>query len=827
LRKRLPEYEAKRDFGITPEPAPGAAKTSEEQPRFVVHKHDASRLHYDVRLEIDGALASWSVPKGPSYDPAQKRLAIQTEDHPLEYGNFEGRIPDGEYGAGDSLIWDRGTYEVVPPGTASEQLKKGHLRVRFHGQKLDGEWHLVRTGGQGPKAQWLMFKAKDGKEKPGYDVVAERPESVVSGWVATRGPERASTLRAPHPPPEAMLEKYLPPMLATLVDEPPPDEENWIVERKYDGYRALSALSGGRVAMWTRNGLDLVGRFPAIARSLSQIVVGDAVVDGEIAILDAKGVPRFELIQQGKNDEALLFAFDLLRLDGEDLRERPIEQRRDLLRSLFFNTPANLRFSEELHGHVRELLEEVGRAGWEGLVLKRRGSHYQKGRSRDWLKLKAHLSQELAIVGWTPGEGSASSGIGALLLAVNEGGELVYAGKVGTGFSAKQRKELLQELRKDEVDEPQVRGAPRMRDAHWVKPRLVAQVSFAEWTSDGKLRHPSFQGLRLDKTPMETVREKPAAPPKGSGSRSRSGSGSTSEAVPVSESDQAPEPVEVKLTNPDRVLYPKDGITKQDVAAYYDAVSGPLLAAIKDRPLAVIHWNQGVGKPGWFEQNTGQKAEPWMKVVDTPSSKGPVRHLVVDRPETLRWLAQHAALELHMWHSRVESLTMPDWVVFDLDPADGKGIEQAIEVAQILHGMFDRLGLPSVPKTTGKRGLHVFVPLAPGHTYDDAQAFALSVGETVAQRLPQVTLERAKEKRKGRLYFDCLQNGYGKTVIAPYSLRGVDGAPVSTPLRWNEVEPGLDPKRFNLRTVPDRLKEVGDLFAPALRQGVRLPRFKR
>jgi len=285
--------------------------------------------------------------------------------------------------------------------------------------------------------------------------------------------------------------------------------------------------------------------------------------------------------------------------------------------------------------------------------------------------------------------------------------------------------------------------------------------------------------------------------------------------------------VEVKLTNPDRVLYPKDGITKKDVADYYDAVSGPLLAAIKDRPLAVIHWNQGVGKPGWFEQNTGQKAEPWMKVVDTPSSKGPVRHLVVDRPETLRWLAQHAALELHMWHSRAQSLTMPDWVVFDLDPADGKDIEQAIEVAQILRGMFDRLGLPSVPKTTGKRGLHVFVPLAPGHTYDDAQAFALSVGETVAQKLPQVTLERAKEKRKGRLYFDCLQNGYGKTVIAPYSLRGVDGAPVSTPLRWNEVEPGLDPKRFNLRTVPDRLKEVGDLFAPALRQGVRLPRFKR
>jgi bifunctional non-homologous end joining protein LigD len=842
LRKRLPEYEAKRDFEVTPEPAPGTAAPSAERPSFVVHKHDATRLHYDVRLEMDGALASWSVPKGPSYDPNQKRLAIQTEDHPLEYGNFEGRIPDGEYGAGDSLIWDNGTYEAVPPLTPSEQRKKGHLRVRFHGHKLDGEWHLVRTGGMhGTKSQWLMFKAKDGKENPSYDVISERPESVVSGRVVTRGPERAGKLRAPRAPPDAILRGYLPPMLATLVDEAPADEENWIVERKYDGYRALAALSNGRVAMWTRNALDLSARFPAIARSLSQIIVGDAVVDAEIAILDPAGVPRFELIQQGRNDEAILFAFDLLRLDGEDLRSRNIEDRRDLLRSLFSNTAANLRVSEELNGRVADLLRDAASSGWEGVVLKRRGSHYEKGRGGDWLKLKALQNQELAIVGWTPGEGSASSGIGALLLGVNEGGTLEFAGKVGTGFSSKQRKELLAELSKDETDGPQISGAPRMRDARWVKPRLVAQVRFTEWTHDGKLRHPSFQGLRPDKSPMETVRERPAAAPKNRG-RGATGSGraGSRSSTPGAATAKAPAPAsaratpnhverqEVKLTNPTRLLYPKDGMTKQDVAAYYEAVSGPLIEALRDRPLAVIHWNQGVGKSGWFHQNTGQDAAPWMTVVDTPSAKGtPVRHLVADRPETLRWLAQHSALELHMWHSRAQNLTMPDWVVFDLDPAEGKGIEQAIEVAQILHGMFDRLGLPSVPKTTGKRGIHVFVPLAPGHTYDDAQAFALSVGETVTAKLPQVTLERAKEKRKGRLYFDCMQNGYGKTVVAPYSLRGADGAPVSTPLRWSEVEPGLNPRRFNVRTVPGRLKEVGDLFAPALRQGIRLPRFKR
>src|SRR5437868_9734528 len=536
MARKLTEYRAKRDFRITPEPAPKPAKPRRSKARalrFVVHKHDATRLHYDLRLEMDGALASWSVPKGPSFDPSVKRLAVQTEDHPLEYGNFEGRIPDGEYGAGDSLIWDRGVYQTIPPGQASEQRKKGHIRFVLVGDKLKGDWHLVRTHGGAPgKAQWLLFKGKDGTENPSYDVVAERPESVVSGRVAMRGPVRAGALRAPRAASDKILEAYLPPMLATLVDEPPADEQNWIAERKYDGYRALCGLSNRRVAMWTRNGLDLVGRFPDIGRALSQIVVGDAVIDGEIAILDGQGVPRFELIQQGRNDEAVLFAFDLLRLDGEDLRARPIEARRDLLRSLLSNTATNLSVSEELHGRVKDLLTDAASTGWEGVVMKRRGSPYETGRGHDWLKLKALQSQELAIVGWTAGEGAAASGIGALLLGVNEGGALEFAGKVGTGFSAKQRKELLADLRKDGVDAAQVRGAPRLRDAHWVKPRLVAQVRFTEWTHDGRLRHPSFQGLRPDKTPMETVRERPAAAPKNSSKgRASRRTGATSQNV--------------------------------------------------------------------------------------------------------------------------------------------------------------------------------------------------------------------------------------------------------------------------------------------------------
>jgi bifunctional non-homologous end joining protein LigD len=819
MKRRLPEYEAKRDFAVTPEPAPGAV-ASHAEPTFVVHKHDATRLHYDVRLEIDGALASWSVPKGPSYDPAVKRLAIETEDHPLEYGSFEGRIPDGEYGAGDSLIWDKGTCDSVPPGQLSEQRKKGHILVEFHGEKLRGQWHLVRTR-KGPKAQWLMFKAKDGKENPSYDVVAERPESVVSGRVVTRGPERVGTLRAPRAAPEKILEAYFPPMLATLVSEAPPGD--WISEVKYDGYRALSACSNRRVAMWSRNKLDLAGRFPGVARALAQITVGDAVIDGEVAVLDGKGVPRFELIQQGSKD-ALLFAFDLLRLDGEDMRARPLHERRDLLRSLISNAPPEVRISEEVPGPIDEALEQMRRRGMEGLILKARNSQYENRRSREWLKLKAQATQELAIVGWTPGKGAQAGSLGALLLAVADGrGGYEFAGKVGTGFSSKLRAELLKQLKPDEVDEPPARGAPRMRDAHWVKPRLVAQVRFTEWTSDGKLRHPAFQGLRADKAPEECVREVVSS--------TKTTATATTKTKTKKETGKGTGKgtQTVTLTNPDRLLYPKDGITKQDVADYYDAVSGPLLRAIEGRPLALVHWNRGIDKPRWFHQNTGADAEPWMTVVDTPTKtkSGAARHLVADRPETLRWLAQHSALELHIWHSRMESLTQPDWVLFDLDPAEGRGIDQAVEVAQILHGMFERLGLPSAVKTSGKRGLHVLVPLAKGHTYDDSQSFALQVGETLAKQVKEITLERSKSKRDGRLYFDCMQNGYGKTVIAPYSLRGADGAPVSAPLKWAEVEPGLDPSKLNLRTMPGRLKKVGDLFEPALTQGVRLPRFGR
>ena len=831
-RKRLPEYEAKRDFGVTPEPAPGAVAPSPRTtnvPTYMIHKHHASRLHYDLRLEMDDALASWAVPKGPSYDPDVKRLAVQTEDHPLEYGSFEGRIPDGEYGAGDSLIWDRGLYETVPPGQASQQRRKGHLHLVFSGEKLQGAWHLVRTRGPaGTKSNWILFKARDPQADKDRDIVAAAPGSVVSGRAATRGPERRAH-KLVHMSPEALLERVLPPMLATLVSAPPAPESDWVYEVKYDGYRALSALSGGRVAMVTRNGLDLTARFPHIARAWSRVVVGEAVIDGEICALDAQGRPRFQLLQEGDPD-TILFAFDLLWLDGQDLRGRPLDERRDLLASVMSNLGPSLRLAERVEGPASEALARVAAEGLEGLIAKRRGSTYAGTRSRDWLKLKAQKTQEVAIIGYTPSTANDAL-IGALLIGVVKDGALSFAGKVGTGFSTKLRAELKKTLAKDRVAVSPVKGVPRLRDATWVEPRLVGQVQFTEWTADGKLRHPSFLGLRDDKSPMETTLEQPSAPPRASSHQERARK-KDPPARAAAERARVTAP-RVTLTNPDKVLYPKDGYTKRDLADYYAAVGAPLLRALAGRPLALQHWPDGIHKSSFFRQGLSERdREPWMTIVDTParSRSTHVHHLVADSPETLQWLAQRATLTVHMWSSRAGSLEQPDWVIFDLDPPDGvsaaRGIGLAVTVAHALHRLFDHLSMPSVVKTTGKRGLHVLVPLLPGHTHDDAVEFALKIGGAVTSVVKEATLERSLARRNGRLYLDCLQNGYGKTIVAPYSPRAEDGAPVSTPLKWSEVDESLDVGAFTIATIPARVKKVGDLFADALGAGVRLPRLR-
>ncbi len=507
----LGAYGRKRRFGRTPEPAPlreAPARTAAER-RFVVHKHHARRLHYDLRLEFDGALASWAVPKGPSYDPAVKRLAVQTEDHPLEYASFEGRIPEGEYGGGDSLVWDRGSWSAVPPEEADRQRERGHLLVELHGEKLHGRWHLVRTGRGDGGRSWLLFKAKDEAADPAFDVVAERPESVLTGRRLTRGPERRAVLRASHPAPRRLLERVWPPMLATLVERLPGDASRWQYELKLDGFRALAGLSGGRVALWSRNGLDLAERFPGIARALEGVVVGEAVVDGEIAAIGRDGAPRFELLQRGEAPP-VFFAFDLLWLDGEDLRRRPLRERRELLESLLANAPEGVRLCEIVGAPAERALEIARDEGQEGIVAKDRASPYVGTRSTAWQKRKLVRSQEAVVVGMTP-SASGRAEIGALLVAVAEEGGFRYAGKVGTGFSEQERRALWEGLLPAVVDSPTARDAPRLRGARWLLPAAVCEVRFAEWTRDGRMRHPSFLGLRPDEAPEECVRERPAA----------------------------------------------------------------------------------------------------------------------------------------------------------------------------------------------------------------------------------------------------------------------------------------------------------------------------
>ena len=635
--------------------------------------------------------------------------------------------------------------------------------------------------------------------------------------------------------PETLLRRLFPPMLATLADGPPPDDENWTYELKYDGFRAVAAISEGRLVLWSRNEIDLAGRFPRIAQAVERIKESDVVLDGEIVALDEKGAPRFQLLQQGRRE--VIYFFDILWRNGEDLRRKTYEERRTILEKVLKRPPALVDIAQRFEVSGEEALKIASAGGLEGIIAKRKSSLYESRRSKEWLKVKALNEQELIVIGWQPSSHSSKE-VGSLHLAViGDNGKLRYAGKVGTGFSYKQRVWFKEQLSKDVIPASPASDAPRIRDATWVKPRLVAQVHFTEWTAEGRLRHPSFLGLRDDKSPGEVIEEKPMPVNRTAASRAKRAT-TKAPAAParVTKTKGAKKkaatstgPIVVNLSNPDRLLYPRDGITKTDVAEYYEAVTEPMLVALKDRPLTLEHWNQGIDQPSWYHHNIGKEGPPWLTLVETPTrtgSRAKNRHLIADRPEALRWLAQMSVLTVHMWHSRTPKLNEPDWVVFDLDPAKGKGIEQAVEAALVMRKLLENLELPSVPKTSGKRGIHIFVPLAPGYTHEQAGDFAFQIAAAIAARVPDFTVERSLAQRKGRLYLDAMQNAYGKTIVAPYTLRAIDGAPVSAPLQWSEVTKKLDPLKFNLRTMPKRLDKVGDLFAEVFKKRAKLPPLK-
>ncbi|WP_240359122.1 non-homologous end-joining DNA ligase [Pyxidicoccus trucidator] len=970
---RLQTYRSKRDFRLTPEPAPEAAARARKDgaPIFVVHKHDATRLHYDLRLEISGVLASWALPRGPSYDPGEKRLAVETEDHPLSYAGFEGHIPNDAYGGGDSLLWDRGTFDTVPPGQAEVQREKGRLLVELQGEKLKGRWHLIRTHlrGSGKKTQWLCFKAKDETAAPDYDVTEARPESVKSGQVKTRGPvKRGARKRAPEPAeeaptgrtkhvakgrklaaprtPEALLERVWPPMLARLSVPEEAGDATHVYEVKYDGFRAVAALRSGKLTFQSRRGNDLSARFPALAEALRGLDVHDVVLDGEIVALDPKGRSRFQLLQNQAGVEQRYVLFDVLWLDGEDLRQLPLEERRARLEKLLKGVKLPLQVSERVELPLGRALATAQRRGWEGLIAKRKGSPYVGTRSADWLKLKVLAGQEVVILGYLPIQNErAKTELGALLVGVHDEGGFRDIGKVGTGFSSKDRSALRQLLDKDRVSKPMAMDAEPRKGAVWVRPRHVAQVQFTEWTEDGRLRHPVYQGLRTDKRPVEVVREQPAPvarqarkredeakalpdaarrdvrpvregttggqmrstsktkraagrdgsspqrtpkraatntrhtpkraatsprlaverdtpgsqrTPKDSGPRTRlaavrdtPGSQRTPKRA-TADTRRAParaatgtrrapaalaartaavrgKNVEAetgegraKLTHGDRVLFPDSGLTKADVFAYYREVAPLMVPVLADRPISVQQWPAGIKAPGFFRHELSGIPD-WVPTLSVRHEEKTLRHVNVKDEEPLLWLANQSALTLHMWLSRAPRLAQPDMLVLDLDPGKG-GWADVVTVAMALREKLEAHGLRGYPKTSGKRGLHVVVPLAPGHTYARTQAFANRLVSELEVDLGDIsTTQRSIDKRGGRLYLDAGQNARGKTVVAPYSLRAKDGAPFSAPVKWSEVTKQLDPARFNLKTFRKRLDSVGDLFAEAMKDRQTLP----
>jgi len=758
---RLREYERKRARGRTPEPF-GAAESADGDPIFVVQRHDARRLHYDFRLERGGALASWAVPKGIPREPGQRHLAVHVEDHPLDYATFEGEIPAGQYGAGTVEIWDHGTYELL------EEKKDGGLTVRLAGERLRGTWTLVPAKLDGDEKNWLLLRKQD-DESPAP--------------AKTKGPE------------------YVP-MLATLAPDVPRGQ-GWLHEVKWDGYRAIARVAGGEATLTSRRGNDLTGRFAHVARALARAVrTPDCVLDGEVCALDEEGRSSFSVMQQGKGP-LVYYAFDVLEVDGEPLLELPLRERRARLADLLDLRDGTVRLSEAFDDG-QALYVAAQEQGLEGVIAKKADSRYQPGRrTRDWLKVKTHGRQEFVIAGYTKGQGRRSGRLGSLVLAVNRGGELHYAGNCGTGFTEDEIEKLMRKLRPLERATPPFAVAPKMPkvkkgDVVWVTPKLVCEVEFAEWTHDGRLRAPSYKGLREDKTPAEVRREQPLETEIRRGRRT------------------------LRLSNLDKVFWPEEGITKGDMLSYYREVAPALLPHLRDRPFTMKRYPDGWQGNHFFQKDAPSHMPDWIPTRAYRSTsretrqKRTIRYPLVNDELALLWMVNMGCIDMNTWYSRVDRPERPDWVLFDLDPSPDVGFREVVQVALLVKEVLDALGLAGFPKTSGADGFHVLVPVERRSTYDDTREFAEIVAGALARtHRGLVTTEWSKAKRRGVLV-DANQNGEGKTIASAYSVRPRAGAPVSAPLRWDEVDEELDPLDFTMEVVLGRVKREGDLFEGVL-----------
>ena len=764
---KLRDYKRKRDPKKTPEPFSGKKKS--KQPIFVVQRHDARRLHYDFRLERDGALASWAVPKGVPLEPGEQRLAVHVEDHPLDYATFEGEIPAGEYGAGTVEIWDSGTYELV------EEKRDGGLTVRLDGKRLEGTWALVPAKLNGDPKNWLLIrKREDGGSVP----------------------------RRKHAP-----------MMATLADRIP-SGEGWEFEIKWDGYRIVARVAGAEAELRTRRDQDYTERFANVAKELVKALkTPDCVVDGEVCALDEDGRPSFSAMQQGRAGTPIVYyVFDLLEVDGEPIIDLPLSERRNRLVKLLDRRNRTVKLSESFDDGPA-LMKAAEEQRLEGVIAKRLDSRYLPGkRSKDWLKLKTRPKQEFVIAGYTRGKGRREKTLGSLVLAVNGEGGLEYAGNVGTGFNEAEIEKLLAKLRPLERNRspfPSVPKMPRIRkgDVIWVEPKLVAEVEFSEWTHDGHLRAPSYQGLREDKRPEEVRRELPGA----------------AAAQPVPDVIRKGRHV-LRPSNLDKLFWPDEGITKGDLLAYYRDVAPAVVPHLRDRPFTLKRYPDGWQGNHFFQKDAPAGMPEWIPTVEIevstrekPRRRRKIKAPLANDELVLLWMVNMGCIDLNTWYSRVDKPDRPDFVLFDLDPSPDVGFRETVQVALLVREALDAIGLESFVKTSGADGIHVLVPIERRHTYEDTRRFAeIVAGALATTHRGLVTTEWAKAKRRGVL-IDANQNGEGKTIASVYSVRPKAGAPVSTPLRWDEVDESLDPARFTMDVVRKRIEEQGDLFEGVLK----------
>jgi bifunctional non-homologous end joining protein LigD len=823
----LEEYRAKRALEKTPEPA-GTTRQSGGR-TFVIQKHWATRLHYDLRIEHEGVLLSWAVPKGPSANPADKHVAIQTEDHPLEYADFEGIIPAGNYGAGAMIVWDRGTF--VPLHDIAEGLEKGKLLFEFHGYKLRGTWTLVKIGRgrasaperSGPEAarrnlptaakkaekEWLLIKERDGYVSTDPDPYPQ--DSILSGLTVeqlkhgeTPAASVIADLERASAPRRRVYAGDVSVMLAESRDKPF-SRDGWLFEMKYDGYRLIAGRNGNQVELLSRNKNVLTGTFPEISRALHALPYDRVVLDGEVVVCDASGRPNFQSLQKrgmlkrsvdirraASDLPATLYVFDLIAFDEFDVRTLPLVERKRLLKELI-PTKGVLQFADHVFDRGEDFFRAAEALDVEGMVGKKADSKYRAGRSADWIKVRASKTDDFVIVGFTE-PGGSRTGFGALHLANYDGHELRYAGSVGTGFTARMIDESHKALLPLKVKKAPCSGAPAGKDHTWLKPKAVCEVKYLEWTEEGLLRHPVFVRFRDDKPPEECIRP-------------GSSNGDVAGEIILNVTTDART---VAFSNLDKVFWPADAYTKKDLIDYYQSVSQWLLPYLNDRPVVLTRYPDGIDGKSFYQKDAPDFAPDWLRRerMWNEESQRDLNYFICDDEPALLYIANSASIPLHVWASRVGSLERPDWCILDLDPKEAP-FANVVKVAQVTKQLCDEIELPAYVKTSGSSGLHILIPMGRQCTHDQSRMFGELLARAIVKETPDIaTIERMPNKRGGKVYVDYLQNGHGKLLVAPYSVRPLAGAPVSAPLDWKEVNTKLEIRAFTIRTMRERLERM-------------------